>query len=171
MSPERVERTLSRLAYEIVERNRGATDIEIFGIERRGAAVAQALARRISAIEDRRLAAHGLDVRPYRDDRDRSMPLTPRPNGEVDVTDRAVILVDDVLYTGRSIRAALDALIDYGRPQRIQLAVLVDRGHRELPIRADFVGKNVPTARQDEVLVQLEETDGIDQVLTTERRD
>ena len=93
MSPERVERTLSRLAYEIVERNRGATDIEIFGIERRGAAVAQALARRISAIEDRRLAVYGLDVRPYRDDRDRSMPLTPRSHGAVDVTARAVVQI------------------------------------------------------------------------------
>ncbi len=157
MSPERVERTLSRLAYEIVERNRGATDIEIFGIERRGAAVAQALARRISAIEERRLAVHGLDVRPYRDDRDRSMPLTPRPNGDVDVTDRAVILVDDVLYTGRTARAALDAIIQYGRPRSIQLVVLIDRGHREYPIQPDYVGRIFPTKHKERVVVDVDE--------------
>ncbi len=114
-----------------------------------------------------------LDIGLYRDDlpaRGTRIEIKPSELPE-DIADKRVVLVDDVLYTGRSIRAALDALIDYGRPQRIQLAVLVDRGHRELPIRADFVGKNVPTSRQDEVIVRLEETDGIDQVLATERRD
>lgn len=157
MSPARVERTLSRLAYEIVEHNRGATDMEIFGIERRGAVVAQALARRIGAIEDQRFAVHGLDVRPYRDDRDRSVPVTPRPNGAVDVTDRAVILVDDVLFTGRTARAALDAIIQYGRPRSIQLVVLIDRGHREYPIQPDYVGRTFPTKHKERIVVDVDE--------------
>ena len=157
MSPERVERTLSRLAYEIVERNRGASDIEIFGIERSGAVVAEALARRIGVIEDRHVGVHRLDVRPYRDDRDRSVPLTPRPNGDIDVTDRAVILVDDVLFTGRTARAALDAVIQYGRPRSIQLVVLIDRGHREYPIQPDYVGRTYPTKHKERVVVDVDE--------------
>ena len=157
MSAERVERMLSRLAYEIVERNRGATDIEIFGIERSGAFVADALARRISAIEERPVAVHGLDVGPFRDDRDRSTLPTPRLNGDVDVTDRAVILVDDVLFTGRTARAALDAVIEYGRPRSIQLVVLIDRGHREYPIQPDYVGRTYPTKHKERIVVDMDE--------------
>ena len=157
MSAERVERMLSRLAYEIVERNRGAGDIEIFGIERSGTVVAEALAGRIGAIEDRPIAVHGLDVRPYRDDRDRSTPAPIHSNGNIDVTDRAVILVDDVLFTGRTARAALDAVIEYGRPRSIQLVVLIDRGHREYPIQPDYVGRTFPTKHKERVVVDVDE--------------
>ncbi len=157
MSPERVQRTLSRLAYEIVERNRGAERLEVFGIRRRGAMLAEALAAQIEAVDGRPLAVHALDVQPYRDDRDRTQPL-PNPAAPLaDVTDRAVILVDDVLFTGRTARAALDAIVRYGRPRSIQLVVLIDRGHREYPIQPDYVGRALPTKHKERVVVEAGE--------------
>ncbi len=158
MSPERVERMLSRMAYEVVERNRGAADLEIFGILKSGAIVAEALARHIGAIEAQPFTVHALDVQAFRDDRDRSAPAdASAQNGGVDVTDRAVILVDDVLFTGRTARAALDAIIRYGRPRSIQLAVLIDRGHREYPIQPDYVGRTLPTKHKERVVVDVKE--------------
>ena len=155
MAPERVERTLSRLAYEVVERNRGATDLEIFGILKSGAVVAEALARHIGAIEAHPFTAHPLDVQPFRDDRDPVASLEPSTARTVDVTDRAVILVDDVLFTGRTARAALDAIIRYGRPRSIQLVVLIDRGHREYPIQPDYIGRTIHTKHKERVVVDV----------------
>lgn len=159
MSPERVQRTLSRLAYEVVEHNRGAERLEVFGIWRRGAVVAEALARHIRSIEAVPVPVHPLDVRPFRDDRDRSQPIADAEVAPetVDVTDRAVILVDDVLFTGRTARAALDAIIRYGRPASIQLVVLIDRGHREYPLQPDYVGRVLPTKHKERVVVEVDE--------------
>ncbi len=173
MSADDVRRAIVRIAHEIVEQNRGCQDLILVGMRTRGVPLAQRLSDAIRDFEGEEVPVGALDIGLYRDDlpaRGTRIEIKPSELPE-DIADKRVVLVDDVLYTGRSIRAALDALIDYGRPQRIQLAVLVDRGHRELPLRADFVGKNIPTSRRDEVLVQLEETDGIDQVLVTERRD
>ena len=173
MSADDVRRAIVRIAHEIVEQNRGCQDLMLVGMRTRGVPLAQRLADAIREFEGEEVPVGALDIGLYRDDlptRGTRIEIKPSDLPE-DIADKRVVLVDDVLYTGRSIRAALDALIDYGRPQRIQLAVLVDRGHRELPLRADFVGKNIPTSRGDEVLVQLEETDGIDQVLVSERRD
>ncbi len=173
MSSEDVRRAIVRVAHEVVEQNRGCQDLMLVGMRTRGVPLAQRLAAAIRDFEGEDVPVGALDIGLYRDDlpaRGTSVNIQPSELPE-DIADKRVVLVDDVLFTGRSIRAALDALIDYGRPQRIQLAVLVDRGHRELPIRADFVGKNIPTSREDEVAVQLEETDGTDQVLVTERRD
>jgi pyrimidine operon attenuation protein/uracil phosphoribosyltransferase len=173
MSADDVRRAIVRVAHEIVEQNRGCQDLILVGMRTRGVPLAQRIAGAIREFEGEEVPVGALDIGLYRDDLPaRGTRVEIKPSElPGDVADRRVVLVDDVLYTGRSIRAALDALIDYGRPQRIQLAVLVDRGHRELPIRADFVGKNIPTSRQDEVLVQLEETDGADRVIATERRD
>ncbi len=157
LSPERVERTLSRLAYEIVERNRGGAELEIFGIQRSGTIVAEALARHIATIESHPFVVHPLDVQHYRDDRDHSIPLDAPTERSVDVTDRAVILVDDVLFTGRTARAALDAIIRYGRPRSIQLVVLIDRGHREYPIQPDYIGRAIPTKHKERVIVDVNE--------------
>ena len=173
MSPDDVRRAIVRIAHEIIEQNQGCRELMLVGMRTRGVPLAQRLAATIREFEGEEVPVGALDIGLYRDDlpaRGTRIEIKPSELPQ-DIADKRVVLVDDVLYTGRSIRAALDALIDYGRPQRIQLAVLVDRGHRELPIRADFVGKNVPTSRQDEVVVQLEEIDGIDQVLATERRD
>ena len=173
MSPDDVRRAVIRIAHEIVEQNQGSHDLMLVGMRTRGVPLAQRLARAISEFEGEEVSVGALDIGLYRDDlpsRGTGVEIKPSELPE-NIAGKRVVLVDDVLYTGRSIRAALDALIDYGRPQRIQLAVLVDRGHRELPIRADFVGKNVPTSRKDDVSVQLVEIDGIDQVLVTERRD
>ncbi len=173
MSADDVRRAIVRVAHEIVEQNRGCQDLMLVGMRTRGVPLAQRLAAAIRDFEGEEVPVGALDIGLYRDDlpaRGTGVAIKPSELPQ-DIAGKRVVLVDDVLFTGRSIRAALDALIDYGRPQQIQLAVLVDRGHRELPIRADFVGKNIPTSRQDDVLVQLEETDGIDQVLVTERRD
>ena len=173
LSADDVRRAIVRIAHEIVEQNQGYHDLMLVGMRTRGVPLAQRLASAIREFEGEDVPVGALDVGLYRDDlpaRGTRLEIKPTELPE-DVADKRVVLVDDVLYTGRSIRAALDALIDYGRPQRIQLAVLVDRGHRELPIRADFVGKNIPTSRQDDVRVQLQETDGIDQVVVTERKD
>jgi pyrimidine operon attenuation protein/uracil phosphoribosyltransferase len=174
MSADDVRRAIVRIAHEIVEQNRGCQDLILVGMRTRGVPLAQRIAEAIRSFESEDVPVGALDIGLYRDDlpaRGIDVEIKPSEMPE-DIADRRVVLVDDVLYTGRSIRAALDALIDFGRPQRIQLAVLVDRGHRELPIRADYVGKNIATSRQDDVLVQLEETDGSDQVvLVSERRD
>ena len=173
MSADDVRRAIVRIAHEIVEQNRGCQDLILVGMRTRGVPLAQRLSDAIRDFEGEDVPVGALDIGLYRDDlpaRGTRIEIKPSDLPE-DIAGKRVVLVDDVLYTGRSIRAALDALIDYGRPQRIQLAVLVDRGHRELPLRADFVGKNIPTSREDDVLVQLEETDGIDQVLVGERRD
>jgi pyrimidine operon attenuation protein/uracil phosphoribosyltransferase len=173
MSPDDIRRAIVRVAHEIVEQNHGSQDLMLIGMRTRGVPLAARIAAVIHDFEHADVPVGALDIALYRDDltaRGTTVEIKPSDLPE-DIADKRVVLVDDVLYTGRSIRAALDALIDYGRPQRIQLAVLVDRGHRELPIRADFVGKNIPTPRDAEVLVQLEETDGIDQVLVSERRE
>lgn len=157
MAPERVHRMLIRLAYEIVERNRGAHRLEMVGIRRRGAGVARALAWEIEAIENRDLIVHELDVAPYRDDRDPSDQIEDRSEIRSDITDRDVVLVDDVLFTGRTARAALDGLVQYGRPRTIQLVVLVDRGHREYPIQPDYVGRFIQTKHKERVVVDADE--------------
>lgn len=156
LSPERVRRTLTRLAYEVVERNRGGASLEVFGIRHRGVALAEALAKTIGETEGRTVPVHPLDVTPFRDDLDDPPPpepLDPRP----DVAGRDVILVDDVLFTGRTARAAIDAVLFYGRPATIQLAVLIDRGHREYPIQPDFVGRTIPTKHRERVRVEVGE--------------
>ena len=158
MPPERVQRTLRRLAYEVVERNRGAEALEIFGIVRRGAALAEALAREIEATGAASVPVYPLDPRPYRDDRDRTTPTDAPEDLGADVTDRAVVLVDDVLFTGRTVRAALDAIVHYGRPRSIQLVVLIDRGHhREYPIQPDYIGRRLPTKHKERVVVEPDE--------------
>ena len=173
LSADDVRRAIVRIAHEIVEQNSGCRELMLVGMRTRGVPLAQRLSAAIREFEGEEVPVGALDIGLYRDDlpaRGARIEIKPSELPD-DIAGKRVVLVDDVLYTGRSIRAALDALIDYGRPERIQLAVLVDRGHRELPIRPDFVGKNIPTSRQDEVLVHLEETDGVDQVLVTERRD
>jgi pyrimidine operon attenuation protein/uracil phosphoribosyltransferase len=159
-----VRRTLRRLAHEIVEANQGVEGLVLVGIQRGGAVLAQRLANDISEIEGQRPAVGILDVTFHRDDLDRRHP-TPQPSQLPDIDGKMVVLIDDVLMTGRTTRAALDAMNDYGRPRAVRLAVLVDRGHRELPIRADMVGKNIPTAHDDDVRVLLEEDDGRDAVV------
>jgi pyrimidine operon attenuation protein/uracil phosphoribosyltransferase len=162
-----VGRALTRIAHEIVERNHGADDVVLLGIPTRGATLARRLAARIAEVEARQVPVGSLDVTMYRDDLRlrgvRALEETEIPARGVD--DRTVVLVDDVLFSGRTVRAALDALSDLGRPRIVQLAVLVDRGHRELPIRADYVGKNLPTSLRETVHVLLDETDGRDGVL------
>lgn len=155
MSPKRVRRTLRRLAYEVVERNQGAGSIEIFGILQSGVPLAHAIAQEIESIEGASLPVHELDTTPYRDDRD-TQDASPTPLN-VDVTDRDVILVDDVLFTGRTSRAALDAVIQYGRPSSIQLVVLIDRGHREYPIQPDCTGRLIQTKYGEQVRVATDE--------------
>lgn len=161
MDAAAIDRSLTRIAHEVLEANKGAQNLALVGIVTRGSVVAERLADRIHEIEAAEVPVGMLDISFYRDD------LATRMNPEVhtteipfDVEGKDVVLVDDVLYTGRTIRAALDALMDYGRPCSVQLAVLVDRGHRELPVRADYVGKNVPTSRKERVKVMLAETDG-----------
>lgn len=157
-------RALKRVAHEIVERNRGAHDLVLIGIPRRGVPLAQRIAAHVTQIENQAVPIGALDVTLYRDDY-KTRSVSPQSSRiDFDITGRTVILVDDVLFTGRTVRAALDALNDLGRPAAVQLAVLVDRGHRELPIRADFVGKNAPTARDEDVTVHLMETDNEDAV-------
>ena len=166
-----VGRALTRIAHEILERNKGAGDLVLLGIPTRGLPLAQRLAAKIAEVEpdaDARRLVGSLDVTMYRDDLHRhptrSIGQTELPADMADLDDRVVVLVDDVLFSGRTIRAALDAIGDLGRPRAVQLAVLVDRGHRELPIRADYVGKNLPTALGEQVRVRLAETDGVDSV-------
>lgn len=152
LSPERVRRTLSRLAYEVVERNRGAEDLAVVGIRRRGVALAEAVAEEIGRIEERSLPVSELDTAPFRDDLEGASPEDASVMRS-EITGRDVLLVDDVLFTGRTARAALDALIQHGRPRTIQLAILIDRGHREYPLRPDYVGRTLQTKPRERVEV------------------
>jgi pyrimidine operon attenuation protein/uracil phosphoribosyltransferase len=174
MDADRMDRTITRIAHEIVERNRALDELALVGIRSRGEHLARRLARQLQRIAGRTLPTGALDITLYRDDLMRQ-PVGPQPvvrSTEIpfSVDDRIILLVDDVLYTGRTVRAALDALIDLGRPQAIQLVVLVDRGHRELPIKADYVGKNLPTSQRESVQVRLEEVDGDDEVVISDER-
>ncbi|MCI7331415.1 MAG: bifunctional pyr operon transcriptional regulator/uracil phosphoribosyltransferase PyrR [Selenomonadaceae bacterium] len=170
MDADGIRRALVRISHEIVERNKGVENIVIVGIRTRGVPIAERLTETISKIEGKRPPVGVLDITLYRDDLSMLayQPIVHPTELPVDITGKTVVLVDDVLYTGRTIRAALDALIDMGRPKAIQLAVLIDRGHRELPIRADFVGKNVPTSSREVVSVQLQGTDGSEKVVIRE---
>jgi pyrimidine operon attenuation protein/uracil phosphoribosyltransferase len=166
LDPGDIARALTRIAHEILERNKGATDLVLLGLHTRGVPLAHRIAERIQSVEGVAVAVGELDVTMYRDDL-RKQPTrrahkTVIPAGGID--DKIVVLVDDVLFSGRTIRAALDALADLGRPSAVRLAVLVDRGHRELPIRADHVGKNLPSARSERVSVRLAESDDLDEV-------
>lgn len=162
-----MERTITRLAHEILEKNKGAASIVIVGIRTRGEFLARRIARVIEQVEHTSLNIGSLDITLYRDDLLGKLEQPQLKGTEIlfDLNDRNVVLIDDVLYTGRTIRAALDELIDLGRPRSIQLAVLIDRGHRQLPIRADFVGKNVPTSTTESIRVHVQEVDGEDSVL------
>jgi pyrimidine operon attenuation protein/uracil phosphoribosyltransferase len=170
MDAAAMRRALVRIAHEVIETNKGVQNVALVGIRRRGVPLAKRLAEHIAQIEGKQCPVGVLDITLYRDDLTTiaHQPVVHKTEIPFDVTDKTIILVDDVLYTGRTARAALDALIDHGRPQRIQLAVLVDRGHRELPIRADFVGKNVPTSKQEVVSVRIGEIDGEEHVLILE---
>jgi pyrimidine operon attenuation protein/uracil phosphoribosyltransferase len=170
MDSDGVRRALVRIAHEVVERNKGTEGLVIVGIRRRGVAIAQRLGQYIKEVEERDVPTGILDITLYRDDLTTraDQPLVQKTEIPFPVTGKKVVLVDDVLYTGRTVRAAMDALIDLGRPQSIQLAVLVDRGHRELPIRADYVGKNVPTSSKEQVSVMMKEFDGEDCVTIEE---
>ena len=164
---EEIRRAISRIAHEIVERNSGARDLTLLGLRTRGGPIARRLADRIRDLEGVEVPVAEIDVSDYRDDLpDRAARVSTRGQASeplpVEIAGRVVILVDDVLFTGRTTRAALEAVLDHGRPRRIQLAVLVDRGHRELPIRADYVGKNVPTAMSERIAVRLTESDGME---------
>jgi pyrimidine operon attenuation protein/uracil phosphoribosyltransferase len=168
MDSERIGRTLARIAHEIVERNRGVGDLALVGVRTRGVPIARRLAAILRDITGHEVATGALDITLYRDDLMKTavgpQPIVRRTEIPFSIDGRHIVLVDDVLYTGRTIRAALDALIDFGRPSTIQLVVLVDRGHRELPIKADYVGKNVPTSRRETIHVRLAEIDGDDEV-------
>jgi pyrimidine operon attenuation protein / uracil phosphoribosyltransferase len=171
MEPEDVRRALIRISHEIVERNKGIDDLVIVGIRNRGAPLADRIGGAIASFEGSSVPVGALDVTLYRDDVSLKPPRTIEPTTiPADLDGRTVVLVDDVLYTGRTIRAAFDALLDLGRPRGISLAVLVDRGHRELPIRADFVGKNLPTSINEVVKVRVKEVDGEDSVVIGEYR-
>ncbi|HCJ57000.1 bifunctional pyr operon transcriptional regulator/uracil phosphoribosyltransferase PyrR [Lutispora sp.] len=170
MDEKAINRALTRIAHEIVEKNKGVDNICFLGIKTRGLPLASRLANKILSIEGQAVSFAEIDVTNYRDDLEsKRVELKSDIMAiNLDLKDKKVVLVDDVLFTGRTVRAAMDAIMDYGRPVSIQLAVLVDRGHRELPIRADYVGKNLPTSRSEEVIVNLNEIDGRDIVLLVE---
>jgi len=167
MTPEDIRRSLARIAHEIIERNRTAKNLVLVGMRTRGVPLARRLAANMENHEDFKIPVGALDISLYRDDLSslNPQPTVQRTDIPVNIDGQTVVLVDDVLYTGRSTRAAMDALIDLGRPRSIQLAVLIDRGHRELPIRPDYVGKNIPSSRHEDIKVHLQETDGIDGVV------
>jgi pyrimidine operon attenuation protein/uracil phosphoribosyltransferase len=169
MDADRIGRTLTRIAHEIVERNKGVGDLAIIGVRTRGVPIAKRIAQSLKEITGHAIPTGALDITLYRDDLMRHsvgpQPLVRRTEIPFSIDDHKILLVDDVLYTGRTTRAALDALIDFGRPKAIQLIVLVDRGHRELPIKADYVGKNLPTSLEESVQVRLLEIDGEDEVV------
>ena len=165
-SPSQMKRALTRISHEILERNGGANDVVLVGMHSRGVPLSKRMNSIIENVENRSVEVGALDIGLYRDDIAEKGVLTVRPTDiPTDINGKKIVIVDDVLYTGRSIRAAMDALNDLGRPNQIQLAVLIDRGHRELPIRADYVGKNVPTSREEDVEVRLIEIDGVDEVV------
>lgn len=162
-----IDRSLTRLAHEIIENNKGVKDLVIIGILTRGVPLSKRIAEKISEIENAEVKVTSIDITMYRDDLTQvgeDPIINDSSINQIDINDKKVILVDDVIYTGRTVRAAMDALIDVGRPKSIQLAVLVDRGHRELPIRPDFIGKNVPTSKDEVIKVRLNETDKLDEV-------
>ena len=167
LDKDAITRVITRIAHEILEKNKSTKSLCLVGIRTRGVYIAQRLAGRIKDIEGDNVLTGSLDITLYRDDLSlvSGQPLVRKTEIDFDINGKNLVLVDDVLYTGRTIRAALDALIDFGRPKSIQLAVLVDRGHRELPIRADYAGKNIPTSKDESVEVRLEETEGIDEVV------
>lgn len=171
LNAESIQRALTRIAHEIIERNNGTDMLALIGVRRRGVPIANRLAGYIREIEGAAIPVGILDITLYRDDLTtfNSQPVVRRTEIPFAVTGQKIILVDDVIYTGRTVRAALDAIIDLGRPRSIQLAVLIDRGHRELPIRPDYVGKNVPTSRREEILVRLQEIDKEESVLILEK--
>ena len=169
MDADRISRTLTRIAHEIVERNKGVEDLALVGVRTRGVPIARRIARALREITGHVVPTGALDITLYRDDLMRHavgpQPVVRRTEIQFSIDNRRILLVDDVLYTGRTTRAALDALIDFGRPKMIQLIVLVDRGHRELPIKADYVGKSLPTSSEESVQVRLQESDGVDEVV------
>ena len=165
MSKEDIERTITRLSHEILEKNKGSEDLVIIGIITRGVALGQRVVKKINEIEGSEVAHGDLDITLYRDDFDTHVKAPTAITSLPNIKGKTVVLVDDVLFTGRTIRAAMDAVMQFGRPEKIQLAVLVDRGHRELPIKADFVGKNIPTSHSESVKVFLEEYDSKDEVV------
>ncbi len=167
MTSEDIRRSLARIAHEIIERNKTTEHLVLVGMHTRGVPLAKRLVAKMEDLEGLKIPVGALDIYPYRDDLSslNPQPTVQRTDIPVRINDKSIVLVDDVLYTGRSTRAAMDALIDLGRPRSIQLAVLIDRGHRELPVRADYIGKNIPSARHEEIKVQLMETDGIDRVV------
>jgi pyrimidine operon attenuation protein/uracil phosphoribosyltransferase len=166
MDAKAVERALTRISHEMLEKNRGAENMAVIGIQNRGAYLAERVAELIEKIEKVKVPVGLMDITLYRDDVQTKLeqPVVHKTEIMFDVKEKVIILVDDVLFTGRTVRAALDQIIDFGRPKSIQLAVLVDRGHRELPIRADYVGKNIPTAKEDRVKVKIKEVDAEDSV-------
>lgn len=157
-----MKRAITRITYEIIERNKALDKIVLIGIKTRGVYLAKRIQERLKQLEGLEIPFGELDTRPFRDDKQAEVDTT---DIKVDLNGKDIILVDDVLYTGRTIRAAIDGLVKLGRPSRVQLAVLVDRGHRELPIRADYVGKNIPTAHDEEIIVQMNEVDELDSIL------
>lgn len=173
LDAEAVRRTIARIAHEIIERNKGTQQLALIGIRSRGVTLAKRLAAQIESIEGASVPVGILDITLYRDDLARIArnPVVRATDIPFDITDLRLVVIDDVLFTGRSVRAAMDALVDLGRPLSVQLAVLIDRGHRELPIRADYVGKNIPTSRKERVEVRLAESDGKDEVVIEEPTD
>lgn len=173
LDEQAIRRALTRISHEIIENNQGIEDIVLVGVKTRGIYLARRLAEKINEIEGSPVAVGEIDITLYRDDLTKKTPdQEPEIRGTdipFDITDKNVVLVDDVLFTGRTVRAALDALMDIGRPARIQLAVLVDRGHRELPIRPDFIGKNVPTSKNEKIVVKMKEVDDLDHVKITDK--
>ena len=166
-----IDRALTRMAHEILEKNKGIEGLALIGIQTRGVILARRIAKAIESIAGQKVPMGLLDINLYRDDLTRvaEQPVIRKTEIGFDLDGRSLVLVDDVLYTGRTIRSALDALIDFGRPKKIQLAVLIDRGHRELPIRADYVGKNIPTSEEETVHVRLSETDDAEEVVVSQK--
>ncbi len=172
LNKEEMERAIVRISHEILEKNKGTSDLVIVGIRTRGSILAERIVKAIEKIDGTKVLVGALDITLYRDDLTSvtEQPVVHKTEIDFDIQGKNVILVDDVLYTGRTIRCALDELIDFGRPRTIQLAVLIDRGHRELPIRADYVGKNIPTSKRELVQVRFSETDGKDEVVIEEEQ-
>lgn len=162
MDKDQITRTLKRISHEIIERNKGVENIVLFGIKTRGVYIAKRIQDNILKFEDEKIPLYEIDITPYRDDLDHKVEAENHIN--IDLSNKKVVLIDDVLYTGRTVRAAMDAIMDIGRPSYIQFVALIDRGHRELPIRADYVGKNIPTSLDEIVEVKLNEIDGIEYV-------
>ena len=170
MNAADLQRALARVSHEILERNRGSADLVLVGIHTRGVPLSRRLAQNIQSFEGSHIPLAELDINLYRDDlQARSSPVVKPTRFPVDIWGKTVVLVDDVLFTGRTVRAALDALNDVGRPRQVQLVALIDRGHRELPLRADYVGKNIPTSLEEQVKVRLTETDGQDEAVLVRR--